>query len=130
MNARMPSFRRIHTLGWALALVGLVAALTLAVSPALAQATHQVAIVEPNYDDTDTWTFEPNTMTVKVGDSIVWTNKGNDPHDVTSDDKSFVSGPEGNMNSGDVFRFTFTKAGTFPYICAAHPWMRGTVVVQ
>ena len=120
-------------LRWRVLVVAVVAALALAGGLSTltrAAADVPVSIVEPNYDNTDTWTFEPNAPRIKVGDTVVWTNKGADPHDVTSDDKSFVSGPEGNLNPGDVFKFTFTKAGTFGYICAAHPWMRGSIVVE
>jgi len=117
--------RWLVVLGLALAL--LVPSAASAVNQA---ATHQVSIVEPSYDNTDTWTFEPNLLKIKVGDTVVWTNRGADPHDVTAEDQSFQSGGEGNMNPGDTFSFTFAAPGTFPYICAAHPWMRGTVVVE
>jgi plastocyanin len=71
--------------------------------------------------------FAPAMITVKVGDSVTWTNKDSTTHTVTADDKSFASG---DLANGATFSFTFAKAGTFPYHCSIHPSMTGTVVVQ
>jgi hypothetical protein len=50
------------------------------------------------------------------------------PHTVTS-----TSGPakidSPQLNKGDTFSYTFTKAGTYQYDCAVHPDMTGTVTV-
>ncbi len=61
--------------------------------------------------------FNPKQVSVPVGTTVVWTNKDNVAHTVTADDKSFDSG---NLNPGATFKFTFTKAGTFPYHCQYH----------
>ncbi len=109
-------------------IAGIVAAT--AFGGTLRAADFAVKIVEPDPLNDATWTFDPNTVTIKVGDTVTWTNTGSEPHDVTAADKSFSSGGEGNMPTGATFSFTFTQPGTFAYICQAHPWMTGTVVVN
>lgn len=61
--------------------------------------------------------FDPKQISVPVGTTVSWVNKDSMAHTVTADDKSFDSG---NLNPGDTFKFTFTKAGTFPYHCQYH----------
>ena len=65
-------------------------------------------------------------ITVPVGTTVVWTNDDTTAHTVTAADKSFDSG---NMDQGASFSFTFTKAGTFSYVCTYHANMKGTVTV-
>jgi plastocyanin len=81
--------------------------------------------------------YDPATVTISAGDSVVWTNNGQAPHTVTADDGSFDSSPDcpGNidecMQSGDTYSHTFGSAGTFTYYCKVHgQGMSGTVVVQ
>lgn len=71
--------------------------------------------------------FSPASITVKVGDSVTWTNNDSLSHTVTADDNSFASS---DLANGATFSFTFTKAGTFPYHCSIHPSMTATVVVE
>jgi plastocyanin len=90
------------------------------------QAAEAVKIVEPslNYQ---TWTYEPNDLNVAVGTTIIWTNTGGAAHTVTSDDgKSFDSGP---IQPEKQFSRVMDTAGTFPYHCTFHPYMKGTVTV-
>ncbi len=75
--------------------------------------------------------FSPQQLTVKVGTTVIWTNKDTMVHTVTADDKSFDSG---NLNPGDTFKFTFMKTGTFRYYCKIHggpngQGMSGIIVV-
>jgi plastocyanin len=72
--------------------------------------------------------FDPAEITVSKGDTVTWTNNDGVGHDVTGDD--FKSGDRGGMQQGDTFEFTFDKAGTFEYVCTAHPGMQGTVTVE
>ena len=53
-------------------------------------------------------------------------NKGDDPHMVTADDRSFDSGV---LNPGDSYMVTFDGQGTLTYHCTIHPEMRGSVTV-
>lgn len=72
--------------------------------------------------------FEPATITIKPGTTVVWTNDGPTQHTTAS--------KEGNvweskiMEKGDVFRYRFDTSGTYPYWCTLHPSMLGTVIVQ
>ena len=70
--------------------------------------------------------FTPATVTIKVGDTVTWTNNGPSTHTVTADDGSFASGNLG----GDTFSHTFQNAGTFTYHCAISRFMTGAVIVQ
>jgi plastocyanin len=95
--------------------------------PSVAGATRVGAdIVEPSPTNFQIWTFKPGAITVHVGDVVVWTNTGQNPHTVTADSATFDSG---NLTAGASFSFTFTKAGTFTYKCGYHPWMKGTIQV-
>jgi len=71
--------------------------------------------------------FSPATLTIAVGSTVIWKNRGPVAHTVTSDDGTFDSG---DLPAGGTFRFTFTKSGTFPYVCDYHPYMKGTIIVQ
>ena len=69
--------------------------------------------------------FEPANAAIQPGDTIIWTNKGNHPHTVTSDDGQFDSGV---LNPGQSFAVTFTGGdGTLTYHCKIHPSMTGSV---
>ena len=71
--------------------------------------------------------FTPATLTVKVGTTVVWTNKDSTTHTVTADDNSFTSG---NLATNASYSYTFSKAGTVAYHCAIHPTMKASVIVQ
>jgi len=83
-----------------------------------AAATNKVAIL--NY------AFGPQTVTVKVGAVVTWTQQDEDAHTVTADDKSFASS---TLANGQTYSHTFTAPGTYSYHCSIHPYMHGTVVV-
>jgi plastocyanin len=72
--------------------------------------------------------FNPAEISVKVGDTVTWTNNDSVGHDVTGDD--FKSGDPGALQNGDTFEHTFDKAGTFDYVCTVHPGMEGSVSVK
>ena len=70
--------------------------------------------------------FAPTTLTVPVGTTVTWTNHDAEPHTVAASDGSFHSP---GMDTDATYAYTFTKVGTFDYICSIHPAMHGTVVV-
>jgi plastocyanin len=73
------------------------------------------------------FSFSPSTLTVPVGTQVIWINKDETTHNVVSSDKTIRSAA---LDTDGKFTFTFTKAGTYSYICTIHPRMKGTVVVQ
>jgi plastocyanin len=86
--------------------------------------------------------FTPDTITVKAGSTVTWTNNGTVNHQVASDTNSTVTfatpaisppmggGGYGGGTGPGHYGLTFNTAGTFPYHCAIHPTlMHGAVVV-
>ncbi len=71
--------------------------------------------------------FVPASVTVPVGATVAFVNDDQEPHTVTSNDKSFDS--EG-LDTHQTFTHTFAKAGTYMYFCEVHPYMHGTVIVK
>ena len=71
--------------------------------------------------------FTPKSITINVGESVVWTNNGPTGHSATADDGTFDTGV---LPKGSTGMFRFTKAGTYKYHCTPHPYMHGTVIVQ
>jgi plastocyanin len=70
--------------------------------------------------------FTPPTTTVHVGDTITWTNDGPSSHTATAKDGSFNTG---TLSKGQNASHTFTKPGTYAYVCTIHPFMHGTITV-
>jgi plastocyanin len=84
-------------------------------------AAAQVAVSIANF------AYDPNPVTVNVGDTVTWTNNDGVPHTVTANDGSFQSG---TLQPGQSFSFTFTAPGSIDYHCEFHANMSGQVVVQ
>jgi len=76
----------------------------------------------------DNFTFTPQTLTVKAGTTVTWTNKDDIPHGIASDNNAFKRSPA--LDTDDSYSFTFTTPGTYQYFCYVHPFMKGTIVVQ
>ncbi|MEM2761022.1 MAG: plastocyanin/azurin family copper-binding protein [Nitrososphaerales archaeon] len=77
--------------------------------------------------------YNPSIVIINIGDSISWMNLDKDPHTVTDGTPQSQWGKvfdSGVMRQGKEFRFKFTRAGEYPYLCALHPWMTGKVIVQ
>ena len=71
--------------------------------------------------------FVPVDVDIKVGDTVVWTNRDSAPHTVTSSDGTLDSD---ELAQGETYSYTFTKSGKYDYHCGIHPSMRGSVTVQ
>ncbi len=74
--------------------------------------------------------FTPQAVTIKVGDSVTWTNNGTIAH-TSTDDAPFLW-DSGSVAVGDSFTFAFTAGGKYPYHCTFHQdlGMFGTVSVK
>jgi plastocyanin len=88
-----------------------------AAAPAPRPATHTV-IVEAT-------SFQPDTLAVRAGDTVVWLNKDPFPHTATSsafDSKVIL--PEAS------WKYTPRTRGDFMYVCTLHPTMKGRLRVE
>ena len=74
----------------------------------------------------DNFTFGPNELKVKVGDTVTWINHDDIPHTVVSAGR-FRSK---TMDTDGTFSFTFTSAGDYKYFCSLHPHMTGMIKVE
>ena len=88
--------------------------------------------------------FEPETINIKVGDTVTWTNNQLVTHTVTCDPaKAKFPGScvlpagaapfdSGDMAQDDTFEHQFTVKGEYRYFCIPHEDMKmiGTVVVS
>lgn len=70
--------------------------------------------------------YLPVTVTVKVGDTIEWTNSDFLAHTATDRAKAF----DLNLPPGKTARLVISKAGTISYFCRYHPNMKGTIVAE
>jgi plastocyanin len=72
--------------------------------------------------------FSPSTLTVKVGAKVTFTQEDSGVmHTATSTNGKTINSPK--MKQGQSYTVTFTKAGTYSYICTIHPFMKGTITV-
>ena len=111
------SWRFVAVAGGAALLLGLYDRAAAPAAPA--PATHTV-----NIDGT---TFDPQTLTVKVGDAVVWVNKDPFPHTATAKEGAFDSA---SIDTGRNWTYRTEKKGNFDYLCAFHPTMTGSLRVE
>ena len=78
--------------------------------------------------DIEDFSYKTKTLTIKKGDTVVWTNKDSVKHTVTSDSGNELD--SALLAKGQSYSNTFTESGTFDYHCTPHPYMKGTVVVN
>jgi plastocyanin len=71
--------------------------------------------------------FNPSTITVTSGTTIIWTNKDAVNHTVTSDNALFDSG---SIGTNGTYSHKFATAVTFTYHCTVHPMMTASVIVN
>lgn len=77
--------------------------------------------------------YLPSSVSIKVGDTVKWSNDDTAAHTVTSG--SATNGPSGVFDSslliaGGTFEHKFTSSGTIDYYCMVHPWMTGKIQVS
>ncbi len=76
----------------------------------------------------DNFTFTPQSLKVKAGTTVTWTNKDDIPHGIAATGNAFRR--SNAMDTDDIYSFTFTTPGTYQYFCYIHPHMTGTIVVE
>ena len=90
-------------------------------------------------------TFEPETLNVAVGTTVVWENRDAVAHTVTAGEQGKQGAPgvtedqpakpsglfdEELEGDGATFSYTFDEAGTYRYYCDIHRQMTAAIVVQ
>lgn len=79
--------------------------------------------------DIGDFAFEPATVKVAACDEVTWTNTHTQPH--TSTGTGDQQWSTDNVQPGDTAAgVLFETPGTYTYICALHPFMKGTVEVS
>lgn len=81
--------------------------------------------------------YEPNTLSVKEGSTVIFRNTDAIVHTATStDDETGTSSPAigdsfdtGLLMVDEENSVKFDKAGTYNYFCTIHPFMQGTITV-
>jgi len=112
----------------ALARRHVVAAAALAAVSSLLAAAPAAATTPVVVDMRDN-RFIPQTLTVKVGTTVRWTNsERRTSHSVLFTGEGGFESPR--MFPGESWEHRFDRPGRFPYICGPHPEMRGEIVVE
>ena len=75
----------------------------------------------------DNFAFDPNNITIALGDTVTWTNYDSSKHTVTEDNGEFDSE---DLDTEDSFSWTFDVAGNYSYHCGRHSSMTGVVNVE
>ena len=81
--------------------------------------------------DIKSFSFDPKTIAITKGDTVVWTNMDAAPHTVTSDvgsAKNELDSP--TLAKGDTYSHTFNDLGTYAYHCTIHTAMKGKIIVD
>ena len=71
--------------------------------------------------------YAPASVTVLVGDTVRWSNDSVRAHTVSADDGEWSSA---RIAVSDSYEHRFDAAGTVPYYCKLHVFMRGVVNVH
>lgn len=78
--------------------------------------------------------YAPIGVTIKSGNSVIWSNDSLILHTVTAG--TFEDGLSRDifdsdvMKPGNTFSYQFNESGIYPYYCVLHPWMVGVVLVS
>ncbi|MFL5917359.1 MAG: plastocyanin/azurin family copper-binding protein [Gaiellaceae bacterium] len=101
----------------------LLAAIVVAVGCGGTGSTEPVATTKVSM--AKSYRFDPNTIRIKAGDTVTWTNNDNFTHTVKVDGQD-----DQKVGRGDSVSISFDKAGRYHYVCTLHSNdMSGTVIV-
>ena len=98
------------------------AASTPATTTAAPAATGGAAVTMQNI------AFAPPVISVKVGQTVKWTNQDSVDHNVTATKGATFKSD--NFGKGGTFTWKAGKAGTVSYVCTIHPGMDGKIIVS
>jgi len=71
--------------------------------------------------------FSPKDTTVKVGQTIKWTNEDTTDHNVTADSGEEFKSKD--FGQGESYEYKADEAGKVTYECTLHPGMKATLTI-
>lgn len=74
------------------------------------------------------FSFDPQTITITAGTTVVWTNNDSIEHSIVSDNNQFPSSPR--LSKGQAFSTLLTTKGTYNYHCGVHANTKGIIIVK
>lgn len=86
----------------------------------------QAKLADATVNITDS-AFNPAKTSIRVGQTVEWTNGDERDHQVSADKGAFKSG---TIKPGASFSHKFDKAGEFKFHCPLHPRAKGTISVK
>lgn len=101
----------------------------------VAKSSSTPALIEPSQVDITSAGFVPATISVKIGQAVVWTNEDTAVHTVASDpypaDNILPTlNSKQSLDTNDSYTFIFNHIGTFTYHDNLNPGLEGTVIVK
>jgi plastocyanin len=75
----------------------------------------------------DRFEYQPPTLAVNAGDTVVWDNRDLVPHTATS---QALEVETGGLAPGASASQVIGRKGTYEYVCRFHPAMTGRLVVH
>ena len=79
-------------------------------------------------------TFRPQGTQARVGDTVTFTNKGKNDHDVLPQEGTAWGVHIAGFHPGDTYSYVFTEPGEYPFFCSIHgtnlKGMVGTITVS
>ncbi|MBV9278468.1 MAG: hypothetical protein JOZ41_00155 [Chloroflexi bacterium] len=95
--------------------------------PVPAAQDHVVKVADSD-PDPQKWTWVPEVVDVKIGDTVTWNMIGAQvPHTATADDGSWDSG---YLTPGSKWTHKFGALAEIHYHCTPHPWKKGIIRVH
>lgn len=101
---------------------GALAGAGLTLPPRLAWASGQAHRM-----DIARFRFDQPELRIRVGDTVIWTNRDTAPHTATATDGRWDTG---QLDKGMAGAVTFDTTGRFSYVCAFHPHMKAVLIVE
>ena len=78
-------------------------------------------------------TFRAQDTKARVGDTVTFTNKGKNDHDVLPQEGNAWGVQIAGFHPGDTYSYVFTEPGVYPFFCSIHgtnqKGMVGTITV-
>lgn len=74
----------------------------------------------------------PPRIVLRVGQQVVWRGQDEADHALRSESapRGAPAPRSGRLGRGERYDLTLLRAGTYRYVCAIHPWMRGELDVR